>query len=142
MIIITTITIFTKLSIQKIIAKKIKKATFFDLNWVKNRQSFEIMFLQPKRANGQIVEVIFSRAVVVVLALLLSIMAPGFIPEQYYIKIVFSLIGVLVLFLGVRWYFAVKAKDSLTSVVSDTAASVLYIIVLLIVSFVRRKKSI
>ncbi len=117
----------------------LKKASIFPLTFISQRNAFEIMYVAPKSIETQMVEVVFSRIVVVVLALLLSIMAPGFIPEQYYMKIVISLIALLVFFLAIKWFFALKSRDSLMSVISDTVASVVYVFAIIGLTILRKK---
>ena len=94
-----------------------------------------------KAPGAQLVEYMEKgvvRAIAVILGLFVAFMAPGFIPHQYFGRVILSTIGLLIIILVVRWWVSGPSKNSFVSAVSDTIAIVICIIGLGIVWVLRR----
>jgi len=95
-------------------------------------------FKAPGTAFDEYVEKGIVRSIIVLLGLLVTFMAPGFLPEQLIGKIFIIMVTLILSALGIRWWFASSTRESISSAIADTVAVVIYLIGMTIVWFLRK----
>lgn len=113
--------------------------TTVELKLEPKRNQYEVLFIPARSDVSLTLDAIFARVVIVLIGVIVTLMAPGFIPSQYYLKCIIALISIIVIFLGFRWFITIKDRNSITSVLSDTILASVYLGIIAIVHFLRER---
>lgn len=129
------VTIIKDLEEYKAVGRRIEP-----LQKSEHQKTSRLLYVLPKESWEETAETLLSRLFLVLVAVLFTFAAPDFIPQNWQVRALIVLSGLIVVAVFVKWVLAFRDRNQFEGAMADTLAASIYFIAVGFIYWARKKK--